>query len=72
MVNPRTTINTFTKYNIVVITPNPTRELEWTVDLFDELIGVQESKCLGGVKHLLQDKYKICACIQVCNSMRDV
>ena len=26
-------------HKIVVITLNPARELEWTVDLFDELIG---------------------------------
>ena len=26
------------KTKIVVITPNPTRELEWTGDLFDEFI----------------------------------
>ena len=24
-----------------LVTPNPTRELEWTVDLFDELIGAR-------------------------------
>ena len=31
-------ISTFTVYKKVVIMPNPTHDLEWTVDIFDELI----------------------------------
>ena len=33
--------NSFTLIKNVVITPNPTRELEWTVISFDKLIGAE-------------------------------